>query len=145
MRDHLLFIGVPPANIHIRTRLPAIDWEAGHRIEILANLRNDGMKPFYDSLPSGLTPDGHPWSAIIFYNDVYLSATHFLELMHQHFMQDADMTCGWDQAGKYFYDGWIGRDMSGDLFSPFPIKDEDSQSPPKVKTSEVLPFLLRPF
>ena len=132
MRDHLLFLGVPPENIHIQTHLPAIDWEAIHRIERLAAMRNDAMRPFYDSLPSGLTPDGHPWTAVVFYNDVYLSATHFLEMLHQHFAQDADMTCGWDHAGKWFYDGWVGRDMSGDLYTPFPVKEEDRDLPQKV-------------
>ena len=140
MRDHLLFLGVPPENIHIRTYLPKIDWESGHRIELLAQMRNGAMQPFYDSLPSGLTPDGKPWTAIIFYNDVYLSALHFLELMHQHFMQDADMSCGWDHAGKWFYDGWVGRDMSGDLYTPFPVREEDKDLPQKVGFSPRLRF-----
>jgi len=140
MREHLLFLGVPPENIHIRTRLPTLDWEANHRIELLAQMRNAGMQPFYDSLPSGLTPDGHPWTAIVYYNDVYLSATHFLELMHQHFIQDADMTCGWDHAGRWFYDGWVGRDMSGDLYTPFPVKDEDKELPQKVSL-QLYPFV----
>jgi alpha-1,3-mannosyltransferase len=83
MRTHLLNIGVPPANIHIRTLLPPIDWEGHHRIELLADMRNAGMKPFYDSLPSGTSPDGNPWTGVIFYNDVYLGAGHVLELMHQ--------------------------------------------------------------
>lgn len=83
MRTHLLNIGVPPANIHIRTLLPQIDWEGHHRIELLADMRNAGMKPFYDTLPAGTSADGMPWTGVIFYNDVYLGATHVLELMHQ--------------------------------------------------------------
>lgn len=102
-------------------------------------MRNEGMKPLYDTAPSGLTYDGKPWSAVVYYNDVYLSGTHFLELLHQHYMQDADMTCGWDHAGKWFYDGWVGRDMSGDLYTPFPVKEEDKDLPQKVSLS---PFLL---
>ncbi|WWC64987.1 uncharacterized protein I303_107601 [Kwoniella dejecticola CBS 10117] len=132
MRAHLLNIGVPPENINIKTFAPKFDWEQIHRIEQLAKMRNEGMKPFYDTLPSGLSPDGHPWTGIVYYNDVYLSATHFLELMHQHFKQDADMTCGWDHAGKWFYDGWVGRDMSGDLYTPFPVKEEDKDLPQKL-------------
>ncbi|WWC72778.1 uncharacterized protein I206_106742 [Kwoniella pini CBS 10737] len=132
MRAHLLNIGVPPENINIKTHAPKFDWEQIHRIEQLAKMRNEGMKPFYDTLPSGLSPDGNPWTGIIYYNDVYLSATHFLELMHQHFKQDADMTCGWDHAGKWFYDGWVGRDMSGDLYTPFPVKEEDKDLPQKL-------------
>lgn len=133
MRAHLLNIGVPPSNIHIRTQLPALDWDNHHRIELLAQMRNSGMQSFYDTAATGLSPDGHPWTGIVFYNDVYLSATHFLELMHQHFKQDADMTCGWDHAGKWFYDGWVARDMSGDLFTPFPVKEEDKDLPQKVR------------
>jgi hypothetical protein len=135
MRDHLLFIGVPPANIHIRTLLPPVDWEQHHRIELLADMRNAGMKPFYDTLPAGLSPDGKPWTGIIWYNDVYLSASHFLEIMHQHMSQGADMTCGWDHAGKWFYDGWVGRDMAGDLYTPFPVREEDQDLPQKVRSS----------
>ena len=42
------------------------------------------------------------------------------------------MTCGWDHAGRWFYDGWVGRDMSGDLYTPFPVKEEDKDLPQKV-------------
>ena len=42
MRDHLLYIGVPPANIFIRTNEPTPNWDWIHRVEGLANLRNDG-------------------------------------------------------------------------------------------------------
>ncbi|WWC92529.1 uncharacterized protein L201_007488 [Kwoniella dendrophila CBS 6074] len=149
MRAHLLNIGVPPENINIKTFAPKFDWEQIHRIEQLAKMRNEGMKPFYDTLPSGLSPDGNPWTGIVYYNDVYLSATHFLELMHQHFKQDADMTCGWDHAGKWFYDGWVGRDMSGDLYTPFPVKEEDQNLPQKLfpsspptlsRYNQMLPF-----
>ncbi|KAK4689662.1 alpha-1,3-mannosyltransferase, partial [Tremellales sp. Uapishka_1] len=148
MRAHLLFLGVLPENIFIETNGPPIDWESVHRIEQLAKMRNAGMQLFYDD-PDGLSPDGHPWSAIVFYNDVYLSATHYLELLHQHFMQDADMTCGWDHAGKWFYDGWVGRDMSGDLYTPFPVPEEDQNLPQKafpsspstrVRFEQMLPF-----
>ncbi|OXC64975.1 hypothetical protein AYX13_05801 [Cryptococcus neoformans] len=132
MRAHLLNIGVPPSHIHIQTQLPAVDWDNHHRIELLAEMRNSGMQPFYDTAATGLSPDGHSWTGIVFYNDVYLSATHFLELMHQHLKQDADMTCGWDHAGKWFYDGWVARDMSGDLFTPFPVREEDKDLPQKL-------------
>lgn len=138
MREHLLFIGVLPENIHIRTRLPKIDWEAHHRIELLADMRNTAIKPLLDTIQGGGLINGHPWSGIIFYNDVYLSATHFLELMHQHIKQDADMTCGWDHAGKWFYDGWVGRDMSGDLYTPFPVKEEARDLPQVVRLDQTV-------
>jgi alpha-1,3-mannosyltransferase len=53
-------------------------------------------------------------------------------LIIQHVLQEADMTCGWDHAGRWFYDGWVGRDMSGDLYTPFPVKEEDKDLPQKV-------------
>ena len=145
MRDYLLYLGVPPQNINIQTHLPKVDWEQYHRIDLLAKMRNEGMKPLYDTAPSGLTYDGKPWSAVIYYNDVYLSGTHFLELLHQHYMQDADMTCGWDHAGRWFYDGWVGRDMSGDLYTPFPVKEEDKDLPQKVSPFFILGLPLISF
>ncbi|ORY31315.1 cryptococcal mannosyltransferase 1-domain-containing protein, partial [Naematelia encephala] len=124
-------------------------WEAKHRIEILADMRNSALRPLYESSPDGLAPDGVPWTGIVFYNDVYLSAIHVLELMHQQLQQDADMTCGWDHAGRWFYDGWVGRDMSGDLYTPFPVKEEakdlpqvlfPSHPPTKRRYDKNLPF-----
>jgi len=136
MRDHLLFIGVPPENIFVKTHLPDVNWDNSHRIELLADMRNAAMEPIFASKTPHLSPDGKPWTAIVFYNDVYLSATHMLELMHQQFYQDADMTCGWDHAGKWFYDGWVGRDMSGDLYTPFPVPEEEQDLPQKVSRPE---------
>lgn len=130
MRNHLLFLGVPPENIHVTTGQPHVDWEVGHRIELLARMRNAVMQPFYDS--DGLAPDGVPWSALVWHNDVYFGAGHMLELLHQHYTQDADMTCGWDHAGKWFYDGWVGRDIEGDLYTPFPVPEEDQPKPQKL-------------
>lgn len=132
MEKHLLYIGVPPENIFVRTHLPKVEWEQHHRIAKLAELRNDAMEPIFKSKTPELSPDGKPWSAIVFYNDVYLGAAHYLELLHQHFAQDADMTCGWDHAGKWFYDGWVGRDMSGDLYTPFPVPEEEQKKDQKV-------------
>lgn len=59
-------------------------------------------------------------------------------------MQEADMTCGWDHAGRWFYDGWVGRDMSGDLYTPFPVKEEDKDLPQKVSLDShisLLPYI----
>jgi hypothetical protein len=52
------------------------------------------------------------------------------------------MTCGWDHAGRWFYDGWVGRDMSGDLYTPFPVKEEDKDLPQKVSHTLLLGPLL---
>ena len=55
------------------------------------------MAPLYDSIsPDGraLSPDGHDYTAIVFFNDVFLSAAHFLEILHQHVMQQAVSVSG---------------------------------------------------
>lgn len=132
LREHLLFIGVPPENIFVKTHTPAIDWPSVHRIEQLARMRNDAMAPIFDSETPHLSPDGKEWTAVVWHNDVYFGAGHVLELLHQHEKQDADITCGWDHAGKWFYDGWVGRDMSGDLYTPFPVPQEEQEKPQKV-------------
>ncbi|WOO82265.1 Alpha-1,3-mannosyltransferase CMT1 [Vanrija pseudolonga] len=132
MKEHLLFLGVPPENLFIQTHMPAIDWENSHRIQTLADLRNAVMQPIYDSKYPGKSPDNKEWSAVLFYNDVYFGGRHFLEILHQHFFQDADMTCGWDHAGKWFYDGWVGRDMSGDLYTPFPVPKDQQEDPQRL-------------
>lgn len=137
LRDHLLFIGVPPKNIFVTTHTPELDWKTSHRIELLARMRNDAMAPIFESETPHLSPDGKEWSAVVWHNDVYFGAAHVLELLHQHEVQDADITCGWDHAGKWFYDGWVGRDMSGDLYSPFPVSKEDEEKAAKVGASRL--------
>jgi hypothetical protein len=132
LRRHLLFIGVPPENIFLQVNTPALDWEHSHRIELLARMRNDAMAPIFESDTPHLAPDGREWTHVVWHNDVYFGPGHVLELIHQHEMQDSDITCGWDHAGKWFYDGWVGRDMSGDLYSPFPVPKEDEEKPAKV-------------
>ncbi|GMK56330.1 hypothetical protein CspeluHIS016_0301700 [Cutaneotrichosporon spelunceum] len=135
LREHLLFIGVPPENIFLKTNTSAPDWERVHRIEMLARLRNEAMAPIFESETPHLAPDGNKWTHVIWHNDVYFGAQHVLELLHQHETQDSDITCGWDHAGKWFYDGWVGRDMSGDLYSPFPVPKEDEDKPVKFFVS----------
>lgn len=99
-------------------------------------MRNDAMAPLYASIKRNgraLAPDGEPYTAVIYYNDVYLSALHYLEILHQHVMKNSDMTCGWDHAGAALYDGWTSRTIeSGDLFSPFPVPEEDRDKPFKM-------------
>lgn len=144
MKEHLLFLGVPPENLFIQTHMPSIDWENSHRIQTLADLRNAVMQPIYDSKYPGKSPDNKEWSAVLFYNDVYFGGRHFLEILHQHFFQDADMTCGWDHAGKWFYDGWVGRDMSGDLYTPFPVPKDQQEDPQRVSNREQLSKFVEP-
>ncbi|BGP49713.1 hypothetical protein JCM10450v2_005618 [Rhodotorula kratochvilovae] len=92
-------------------------WPEGKRIEGLANLRNLVLQPLYDA-PAGT------WDRVLFLNDVHLCEAELLEILLQHEVQDADMSCGMDFKelripefeGNYpllFYDVWVSRDMQG--------------------------------
>ncbi|GAA6049106.1 hypothetical protein JCM3770_003889 [Rhodotorula araucariae] len=92
-------------------------WSEGKRIEGLANLRNLVLQPLYDA-PTGT------WDRVLFLNDVHLCEAELLEILLQHEVQDADMSCGMDFKelkipefeGDYpllFYDVWVARDMQG--------------------------------
>ncbi|SCV70532.1 BQ2448_1926 [Microbotryum intermedium] len=89
----------------------------GARIKSLANLRNRALKPLLDA-PKGT------FDRVLFINDVHLCESDLFELMLQHEVQGADMSCGMDYksleikefAPNYpviFYDVWVARDMLG--------------------------------
>ncbi|SGZ26514.1 BQ5605_C024g09930 [Microbotryum silenes-dioicae] len=90
---------------------------AGARIKSLANLRNKALQPLLDA-PKGT------FDRVLFINDVHLCESDLFELMLQHEVQGADMSCGMDYksleikefAPNYpviFYDVWVARDMLG--------------------------------
>jgi alpha-1,3-mannosyltransferase len=89
------------------------------RIEALAELRNLAVKDliehpnFYDKETTA-----------IFSNDIALCMEDILELVHQRQFQRADQTCAmdWTYVGDNptFYDVWIARGMTGDLFFNIP-------------------------
>ncbi len=86
---------------------------AGDRMGKLADLRNEALAP--------LTKDPKAYSAdanIIFLNDVGICPHDILELLYQHSIQRADMTCGmdWFAMGESFYDVYIARSMVGETF-----------------------------
>ena len=87
------------------------------RIIALADLRNLALRPLVDN-----TNSFEPDPLIIFSNDVVLCPEDILELIYQHRYQNATMTCAldWQYQGECFYDNWIGRSMSGDLFFEMP-------------------------
>lgn len=89
------------------------------RIKALAELRNQALWPLFHH-PQEYTMNG----TIIFINDVALCMEDILELIHQRFYQNADMTCAmdWTYVGRdpTFYDVWIARDMNGDAFFNIP-------------------------
>ncbi|KAF2801754.1 alpha-1,3-mannosyltransferase CMT1 [Mytilinidion resinicola] len=93
--------------------------KGGNRIEALATLRNQALKPLLDQ-PHRYDPD----TTIIFLNDIALCTEDILELIHQRIAQQADMTCAmdWTYVGDNptFYDVWIARGMNGDSFFNIP-------------------------
>lgn len=104
-------------------------WASGKRIEGLAGVRNRVMQPLYDA-------PGGTWDRVLFLNDVHLCEAELLEILLQHEVQEADMSCGMDfkelQIKEFepdypllFYDTWVARDMQGLcvlllLLLPFP-------------------------
>jgi len=64
----------------------------------------------------------HPDTTVIFLNDVSICTDDILELIYQKVHQQADMTCAmdWVDSGDTFYDSWICRGMTGDMFIEIP-------------------------
>ncbi|KAL9610394.1 MAG: hypothetical protein Q9167_004904 [Letrouitia subvulpina] len=90
--------------------------EGGNRIEGLAKLRNLALAPLYND-PSQFDIEQ---TVIIFINDIIACANDILELFHQYHMQEADMVCSMDYLRGLFYDSWISRSMTGDLYIEIP-------------------------
>jgi alpha-1,3-mannosyltransferase len=89
------------------------------RIVSLAKLRNQALIPYMAS-PETFSEK----STIIFINDIVPCAEDILEILHQRQYQGADMSCAMDWTylsdTPTFYDVWISRGMSGDLFFDIP-------------------------
>lgn len=86
------------------------------RIVLLAELRNMALRDIYEQ-PQSYAPD----TTIIFSNDIWLCTEDVLELVHQQFTQEAHMTCAMDfnlgPTGRpRYYDGWVGRSITGNSF-----------------------------
>jgi alpha-1,3-mannosyltransferase len=87
------------------------------RIAVLSQLRNMALAPMLDD------PTSYSHAAkVIFINDVAICPEDILELLYQHDFQSATMTCAfdWIHDGDTFYDVWVSRSMSGDLFFEVP-------------------------
>jgi alpha-1,3-mannosyltransferase len=89
------------------------------RIEALADLRNLAIQDLLVH-PAHYDPD----TTVIFLNDIALCMEDMLELFHQRKRLGADQTCAmdWTYVGDNptFYDVWIARGMTGDLFFNIP-------------------------
>lgn len=89
------------------------------RIEALASLRNLALQDLL-AHPAHYDPD----TTVVFLNDIALCMEDMLELLHQRKQQGADQTCAMDWTfvgdNPTFYDVWIARGMTGDLFFHIP-------------------------
>ncbi|KAK5188094.1 hypothetical protein LTR47_011597 [Exophiala xenobiotica] len=87
------------------------------RVADLAKLRNAALAPLLND-----SQLDNSETTFIFLNDISLCAEDILELVYQRKIQQADMTCAldWIHGGRFFYDVWIARGMSGDLFFEIP-------------------------
>lgn len=93
--------------------------KGGDRIEGLAKLRNLAVRDLI-AHPEHYDKD----TTVIFSNDISLCMEDILEIIHQRNFQGADQTCAmdWTYVGDNptFYDVWIARGMTGDLFFNIP-------------------------
>jgi alpha-1,3-mannosyltransferase len=101
------------------------------RIGSLATLRNLAIEPLH----THSTLFSAENTTVIFMNDVAACPDDILELLHQKFHQEADMTCGMDWNERHegrsrltFYDVWIARSMSGQSFFHIPYGGSWGQS-----------------
>lgn len=104
---------------HFVLSVDDIDPSADSRFTKLATLRNMALKPIVDE------PERYRDATVLFINDVAACPDDLLELAYQRKVQDADMTCAMDWifgAGDkpLFYDSYIARGISGDLFFEIP-------------------------
>lgn len=87
------------------------------RIEQLAILRNRAIEPLLVG-NNGFSQNPQ----IIFLNDILLCPDDILELIYQHKLQNATQTCAmdWIEKGENFYDVWVSRSMTGNIFWEIP-------------------------
>jgi alpha-1,3-mannosyltransferase len=118
LQPFLVSLNIPTSRIKVVTDAPKIDFSAGNRIDILAQLRNEALEPLWNDTKKGGV--GHNVRAVVSFNDVFLKAEHFLEVLYWHQINGAGMTTAWDwwkREPGYYYDIWVGRTVdSGDLF-----------------------------
>ncbi|KAI1487129.1 alpha-1,3-mannosyltransferase CMT1 [Biscogniauxia mediterranea] len=117
-------------------RSSAVDPSTGERIAKLAQLRNLALAPLVrpSTVPmlaaraaTDPVPAADASTTVVFLNDVAACAADILELVHQRAFQGAHMTCAmdWTYVGPNptFYDVWVARTLSGDLFFDIPAVD----------------------
>ncbi|KAI0036418.1 cryptococcal mannosyltransferase 1-domain-containing protein [Vararia minispora EC-137] len=89
--------------------------ERGHRIEVLANVRNRVLAPLYSGAAAVHVPGGS-FDDLLFMNDIAFCAADMLELLHEKRAHGANQVCALDWVGAYIYDNWVLRTMRGTMF-----------------------------
>ncbi|KAI0601224.1 alpha-1,3-mannosyltransferase CMT1 [Biscogniauxia sp. FL1348] len=133
---HALRAELATLGIAYFVRSSAVNSSTGERIAKLAQLRNLALAPLVR--PSAVpalaaraatdpVPPADASTTVVFLNDVAACADDILELVHQRAFQGAHMTCAmdWTYVGPNptFYDVWVARTLSGDLFFDIPAVD----------------------
>lgn len=113
MRPLFQSMGMPKEEIYITSSQQGPDWnrDKDQRIPLLVDLRNLVISHLWNTSVS--------YDVLIFFNDVFYCVDDLLELIHQHVIQSADITCAMDwQHTTKFYDLWVARDIMGEMFYP---------------------------
>ena len=77
------------------------------RIAILAAVRNLALQPLFDGALG-------KYDTVLFINDVVHCPADILEVLYQHWKQQADMSCSVDwHSDPLIYDRWVIRSMTG--------------------------------
>lgn len=87
------------------------------RIEALARLRNMAFEPMLNE-----TELFSEKPLIVFINDIVPCPDDVYEMIYQHELQNAVQTCAmdWIEKGENFYDVWVSRSMTGEMFWEIP-------------------------
>ncbi|KAL1412667.1 hypothetical protein Q8F55_000414 [Vanrija albida] len=95
-----------------------------HRIEYLAEVRNEAMQPLHELRDN----NGEVFDSIVFMNDILPCVDDLLELIWQSRRQNAGITCAADYmyhdeiGAPVFYDNWVARDLNGTALENAPFE-----------------------
>ncbi|VDB88227.1 unnamed protein product [Peniophora sp. CBMAI 1063] len=87
----------------------------GTRIEILAGVRNQALRPLYNGEAAQFMPGGQ-FDELLFMNDIAFCAADMLELLLEKREQGANQACTVDYMEAVIYDRWVLRDIHGNPF-----------------------------
>jgi alpha-1,3-mannosyltransferase len=123
---------------HVMTGGQKVDWDHVHRIGALADIRNMVLKRLFEDVDRVHRTGSLPkYQTVVYLNDIVFCAADVLELLLQHALQAAHLTCpldfgAWNKYKRPYYDLWVGRTMEGDImydaFSGYADGGDDKKS-----------------